>query len=316
MGKSKVIKIIKQRLPENFQNFLKPYYSVILRFYRSRKSNDFGARNWGLDISIPFTHRYKFKKSILMGVITSIKETKYTNIILCAQPKSASLYMVNLLSHSLSLSNHQVGFDEKGGSIYYPRLLATKYITGNTISHCHAEPSPLTIKMIESLNFRPLILTRNLLDTIVSRRDMLLRDKWAGNMLSREAISKFIEGTDEYQLDVVIDLFADSYINFNAGWNQLRSDKKIRPYFITYQEMIDDEVGLVLRVANHLGIEVSSEHVRVVSTKIKLAGGINFSKGVAGRGKNVLTKEHISTLRKKASILGCSDELFLGFKPG
>jgi len=315
MSKLTTVAKIKKMLPLSVQKFLKSYYRNFLRFYYREQYESLGRRNWDMDIRIPVFDRYKFKKSILMGAVYPVKETNYTNIILCAQPKSASLYMVDLLSQSLEYCNHQIGFDNKGGSIYYPRLLAAKYIRGNTISHCHAEPSPVNLYMIKSLNFKPVILTRNLLDAIVSRRDMLIRDKWAENILSKDAVSKFINGSNEYQLDVVINLFADTYINFNAGWYQITKDTQINPFFMTYQEIIDDEVELVKRVANHFDVEVSSEHIYAVSLKIKKAGGINFSKGVVGRGKSLLTEEQISTLKRKASILGCRNEQFLGFQP-
>ena len=222
--------------------------------------------------------------------------------------------MVQLLSHCLGFRNHQIGFNKGGGSIYYPRLLAAKYTGENTISHCHAEPTPTVLKMIKTLDLRPIILMRNLLDALVSRRDMLLTNKWAGNILSKSAVNDFISGSHEYQMDIIIDLFANTYMNFFAGWKQFRNDPALNPIYITYQELINDEVALVQRVAAELDKSVSREAIKDISSKISSVGGINFFKGVEGRGKDALTRKQIDALRKKATIVGCCDECFLGFK--
>jgi hypothetical protein len=309
-----VRELIKKLLPLSVRNFLMPYYCRLTQARRDRRERVLRGRNWTMDLSVPETMRPDFLDSALMGRLDLDVETDKLNVLLCALPKSASLYLVQLLSLTLSLDNHQIGFNEAGGDVYYPRLLAAKFVEGNTISHCHAEAVRGTVQMIKALHLRPLILTRNLLDALMSRRDMLVRDRWAGQLLSANGISRFVDGTDEYQLDVTIDLFADTYINFVAGWEQFRGDAELRPVFMTYQEMLDDEPGLVMRVATELGLDVSADRVRRLSAEIRKAGGINFSTGVAGRGRSMLTDRHISQLRRKAQMLGCTDELFLGFE--
>jgi hypothetical protein len=307
---------IKKIIPLWLKYILRPIY------YRLRcianphgsQTNVLRGRNWNIDISVPLADRKAFLQSALMGTIDLPIRTSHTNVLLCAQPKSASLYMVKLLSLSLGFRNHQIGFNKAGGAIYYPRLLASKYTGENTISHCHAEATPQVLTMITMLNLRPIILTRSLLDALVSRRDMLLRDKWAGNILSQQAIDSFVTGSHEYQMDVIIDLFADQYMNFFVGWQQYRHDTKLKPVYMSYQELIDDEVGLVQRVAAELDVSVSREAIQDVSSRIAKAGGINFSTGATGRGRDAFTNRQIRLLRKKASILGCHDEGFLGFE--
>ena len=82
-----------------------------------------------------------------------------------------------MLSFSLNLNSHWIGLDKGSGSLYFPRVLELKFFNKNSISHCHFPPDPKTIKILRNLNLKPLILSRNLLDSLVSRRDMLLRYK-------------------------------------------------------------------------------------------------------------------------------------------
>jgi len=301
--------LITKAIPLSIRNLLRPLYYALSR----NKGYPIKGSIHGLT-PIPSNQQQAFLSSAILGTLDFTVETDKLNVLLCAQPKSASLYMAKLLSNALDLVDHKIGFNNKSGYIYYPRAMAAKFAYGNTISHCHAEATPEVIQLIKNLKLRPVILTRNLLDSLVSRKNMLAKNKWAVNILSPLAIQKFLDGTGEYQLDVTINLFADGYINFFEGWNKYRGDSELRPVYITYQEMIDDESGLVSNVARGLGLEIAPEKVDQVSSNIKAQGGVNFSQGVPGKGKAAFNERQISELKRKALMLGCTNEEFLGFQ--
>lgn len=255
----------------------------------------------------------RFLKTVVSGVVAYRSTSSHTHVLICAQPKSAGLYLTQLLALSLDYSNHKIGFNKYGGDLYYPQMLSATFSGQNTISHCHSAPTPSVCQMIKMLRLRPLVLTRNLLDALVSRRDMLIRDEWTKEMLSAEAVDRFLSGTNEYQMDVVIDLFASEYINFFMSWVQYGRLFDVPTIFCRYNELITDEWTLVSRVAGELGETVSEKKVRDVSSSIKAVGGINLSTGTEGRGQALLSERQISLIREKARIHGCEDEGFLGF---
>lgn len=272
-------------------------------------------RDWNLDIYVDKKNVSDVLSSLLLGTIDLSIEGGRTNVLLCAQPKSASLYLTHFISLCLDLKNHQIGFNKGGGEIYYPRLVAAKFTNCNTISHCHAEADRHVLSLIKTLNLYPILLTRNLLDSLVSRRHMLFHDKIRPkNFLSDEGVKRFKSGSFEYQIDVVIELFASTYINFYAGW---QTYKKHNPesflLHITYEQLIENEVAMILNIAEKLSIDVSPDKIKDVSAQIKDRGGINFSTGVVGRGKQQINERQIEELRRKAKMLGCDDEEFLGF---
>jgi len=125
-------------------------------------------------------------------------------------------------------------------------------------------------------------------------------------LVSPIAIEKYLIGDIEYQLDVVIELFASEYISFYTSWEQCKGDVMR----ITYEEMVDDEVGLIYRVADWLGCEVIGD-VKKISKEIKEAGGINFNKGISGRGRELFNDRQKEEIRRRAGILGCTNEEFL-----
>ncbi|MFH1624221.1 MAG: hypothetical protein ABID54_03585, partial [Pseudomonadota bacterium] len=143
--------------------------------------------------------------------------------------------------------------------------------------------------------------------------DMLVNDKWDGNIISPMAISRFLNGSLEYQIDVTIDLYAPYFINFFAGWNSYKDDSNVRPIFITFEETVRDQIALIERVADGLDEQVDVDDLPSIISDLGARGGINFNKGVVGRGEAMINSRQITRLRHLAFSLGCDDEKFLGF---
>jgi hypothetical protein len=282
----------------------------------SSPTADPAQRSWFVSANIPAAHADAVMKSCMGGIPDLTLSGPHANVLLCALPKSASLHVTQLLAHSLGLANVPVGFDKRGGRSYYPRLVLAKYAGGPTISHCHNPPDPFTRKVVERMGFRPVVLTRNLLDALVSRRDMSVDSPAATGILSPRAFQRFLDAPEERQLDVTIDLYAPTYINFAASWREHAGDPSLRPIFATFDEMKRDEVAMVERIAAELGLSFDRARTKETSEKIRAAGGVHVSprgKGRSGRGRASLSPAQIERLRAMAIAFGCSDEAFLGF---
>lgn len=263
--------------------------------------------DWNMRFEVPEDKKDDFNRSVYLGQLYWRVFTEYTNILFCAQEKSGSHHVNLLLSLALNLKSAPIGYNSKGNHIYYPRVLATKFMRTNTISRCHA-PNDLDVTlMIENIDLHPLVLTRNLLDSLVSRRDHVFRTRLGDDIKTRREFGKYHRGDDEYQLDVVIEKYANKYIEFFTSWQSYGNDL----IWITYEDMVEDEVGIVDYVAGELGLPVVRD-VKAISEEIKRAGGANFNKGVIGRGEELFNDRQKKELRRRADILGCDDEDFLG----
>jgi hypothetical protein len=264
------------------------------------------ARDWSIDPRLtPEQSKVVLLEALDGGGKLELRGP-HPNVILCALPKSGSLHAAELLACALGLKNHQIGFQRRGGTIYYPRLLLAKFIAGGTLSHCHQPPTPDALELFQRLGLRPLILTRSIPDALVSRRDMLARDRWCSNLLTPLAHERYFALPRERQLDVVIDLFAPEYLGFAIGWRALRGDA-MRPIFARYEDLATDEVGFVESVAAGLELSCAAEHVRAISAEIRDQGGINFSTGRVGRGREEFSQAQLERLRHLAQVLGAED---------
>jgi hypothetical protein len=258
-----------------------------------------------MELELGKDNEENFYFSALLGIQNLKVKNDYTNVLLCAQSKSGSLHINHLLAASLGYTNHQIGFNLGGGEVYWPRLLGAKFMGKNTVSHCHARLSHNIYENIQNLDFKLIVNTRNFLDSLLSRCERM-KTKNPLNPLSGSGYDKYVEGDFEYKLDTAIELFANEYLMFFAGWSVY--DKEV--IRTTYEEMLADEVGLIHRIADELGVPVVGD-VEEISREIKEAGGIGFNKGISGRGRKAFNDRQKAEIRRKADILGCDDEEFL-----
>ena len=262
--------------------------------------------DWNMFFTVPDESQNDFFKSVCSGALYWQIITEYNNVLFCAQEKSGSHHANLLLSLALGYYSFPIGFNLKGNKLYFPRVLASKFMGRNTISRCHNANDIDLSKMIRVLDLKPLVLTRNLLDGLISRRDHVKRTNPGDDIRSIIEYDKFYRADNEQQLDVVIELYANKYINFFTSWD-VYTGEVIR---ITYEEMLEDEVGLVNKVAGALECEEVGD-VEGISRKIKEAGGANFNKGISGRGRELFNERQKEEILSRANILGCTDEEFL-----
>jgi hypothetical protein len=190
--------------------------------------------------------------------------------------------------------------------LYYPRVLASKFLDKSSISRSHAPNDLYLSRIIRNLGLGVVVLTRNLFDSIVSRRDHIMKTDPGDDIKSEKRHMKFLQGSNEYQLDVTIEKFANEMIQFYTSWDAYSGDK----VHITWKDMVEDAPGMVAHVADSLGLEVVQD-VDKITAAIKTGGGANFNKGVAGRGRELLSDRQVEELIRRAEILGCTDEEFL-----
>lgn len=263
-------------------------------------------RDFSMELGLSEENKSQFLTSAMLGVQNLVVKTEYTNVLLCALSKSGSLHINHLLAESLGYTNHQIGYNLGGGEVYYPRLLGAKFMGKNTVSHCHAKLHHNIYETIQNLDLKLIVNTRNLLDSLLSRCERM-KVKIPLNPLSGRGYEKYVEGDFEYKLDTAIELFTNEYIQFFVGWSVY--DRKI--IRTTYEEMLADEVGLIHRIADELGVPVVGD-VEEISREIKEAGGIGFNKGISGRGRKAFNDRQKAEIRRKSDILGCDNEQFLG----
>lgn len=265
-----------------------------------------GFRNWGFDLYLPRSEKENFWKSTIAGEFPQRATSSTNHVLVCALHKSASLHITELLSQCLTLQNFQLGFNRKGGNVYFPRVMALPYLRTSTISHSHALPEPDIVQGIETFGLTPVVLTRGILDALVSRRDMVVKNAGTVELLHKEAISHFLAASSEKQLEITIDLFAPEFCNFVSAWKNASVEHGVPVTFITYEQFVSDPFELVQAVANAAKVAIDDKVVMQILEK-NTKTRINFNRGGTGRGREEFSEQQIERVVEIASRYALSE---------
>ncbi|MFT4552125.1 MAG: hypothetical protein ACI9S8_000750 [Chlamydiales bacterium] len=229
------------------------------------------------------------------------------NVIVLANPKSGGSFFHFALIEVLRYKKNQ--FTYKGGfshhNLYWPKVLAEKASGQNTVAHHHSLGNQDNIYSIQRGQLIPIVLSRNIFDTIVSLRDHLSRAKpeetgWFFSVFPPSRLKNFKLLSNERQLDFLIERFCHLFFDFYISWKEAAQYKVINPLFITYEELIGDKVGTVIKAANFIGEEVSEAMTLqcVLELEKNRKREIRFNEGRIGRGKEVLSEEQVKKICK------------------
>ncbi len=251
-------------------------------------------------------------EGIIDYIPAEIQERGNNTILFCAQQKSASLYTSKLIAKVFNGKEYWIGFNKGGGGLYIPRFIGAMYSNDLTISHCHTTATSKIIKLLDQTKPRVLVSYRNLADTLVSRRDMLVKDKSSNNLLSDAGLDHFLESDPEEQLRITIEIYAQEYMNFYSSWRRVQD--RFNVHFLKYDLFIPDQLKGLQDLSMAFFNKPLEGGAEQVINEIMTNGGVNFNKGKQGRGKRELTdklKSRILEIAKLYKLEG--DREYLGF---
>ncbi|WP_251963084.1 hypothetical protein [Salinibacter ruber] len=242
-----------------------------------------------MDFNVPAHKQKEVLDSALMGTTDISVDGDHHNVIICAQKKSASTFLLNFLGESLSYEVFGIGFDRGGGHLYYPRALAAKFQDNPTVSRCHEPAHWYTVDILDALNFDVIVLTRNLLDAIVSLCDHYSNyDCEYGvseEMISSKSFGEFKNSNRQKKISIIIDTCARDYINFYMSWRDKVVKDRLNVSYVRYKE-VSEKPEKVLKNLNTKKAK-KSEPKKIISE-----GRANYNKGVKGRGNDISEKTY------------------------
>ncbi len=267
-------------------------------------------------------------------------ETNHVHAIVCAMPRCASTFMTQCISFALdflfvsfyetarkNIFLHRAGCDGNSPertigvsqNLYIPNLVQTFLQERSTVGHHHIIANLQTIKAIKSTNgIVPIVMTRNIPDSLISIRDELLSHDTALTdggywqsfsdyayifpFLGKPFADKFRGMPLEEQLDVLIDYFLPWYFSFITSWSDFDKNCDTDFCWVHYDEILNDEKSVIKKVCAHLGKSVNDETIDAAIKRVKEAYSFQYNIGKSGRGAAIFSKSQLSTIRNKAEL--------------
>jgi tetratricopeptide (TPR) repeat protein len=237
------------------------------------------------------------RRPLLSDLTTSVTSERLgRHVFIACVPKSASTFLRNVL---LGLTGYRDLFSvysswQTEQELYLPGIV--EYAAENTVTQQHCRASEANIQMMQAFNIRPVILTRNIFDAIVSMADFYRQGAYF-NSYFREGFTALDE---EKQVDLLIDNIAPWYLQFTASWELAEKEDRLELLWLSYEDLTQNKVESIERLLEFYGLGAARAKIeRLLSDTEAESRKNRFNKGVAGRGKTGLTdtqKERIIAL--------------------
>ena len=226
------------------------------------------------------------------------------HIFIACVPKSASTFLKNLLVNVTGYRDlftvYAAGQTEH--EIYLPTL--REYAEADTVTQQHCRASDANIHLMQAFGIRPLVLVRNIFDSVMSLLDFY--DKGAFQTSYFRADWPAVDR--ETKIELLIENVIPWYFQFVASWDLAEKQQRIELQWLTYEELVADKLSSLLKVLEFYGLGASRRGVEERIREIESQERQNrFNKGVAGRGKSGLNDRQKDQIRRLTRFYPSTD---------
>lgn len=235
-------------------------------------------------------------------------------IVIICMPKTGSTFLYRKLSR---YANYKIGHLRIHHEIqeFHPFL---KYRTRHSvISQLHNIASEYSIRQLNSVNAKVIILYRNLYDLVISMHDFLHSDEYRNN-IERKGFAQSFGGVfyeDFYKLpknkqyDYLINYDAPALIRFFASWKRYEKMLDHKPYWISYEKFFSDKHKYFTDILEYCDLPIDKDKIKKV-LEFK-ESTTRFNKGIVrNKGNGELSEDQINTIKELLSYYSdFSDDL-------
>jgi len=196
------------------------------------------------------------------------------------------------------------------------------------IAHQHLQPNANTLAFLEESGMQPVIMWRDLADSMVSlceeweRQwtrgfDQVIADGHSVQFLGavpRTIVERFLLADRKGRYEITIDMALPWYCQFISGWRAWHGRADTSSMLVTYEELCADETGTVAKLLKSLDIPVTAGLEGFLADLKQDKDRANLNVGRAGRGRENLSWRQRKKIARLSNQLGTKDDA-LGTPP-
>jgi hypothetical protein len=204
-------------------------------------------------------------------------ESRNHYLLLACTPKSGSTYLSTILENLPNFKRTSlVSFGgRREQEIEQEKILANAGY--NFVAQHHVRFSEATAELIRLHNLKPILLVRDIFDSIVSFRDHIRQESVIFPMAY--ALPHFTEWSDERLEQFIVDMIVPWYFNFFVGWCDVDGILTL-----TYEDLNRDPFSVLSRIRSHYGISCQDSEIMAAIELVQRGGGTRKNKAIIGRG--------------------------------
>lgn len=216
------------------------------------------------------------------------------HIFIACSPKSGSTFLKNVL---VSLTGYRDLFAvfaslQNEQELDLPQLV--KFGNVNTVTQQHVRATEANIQLMQAFQIRPIVLVRNIYDSVVSLLDFYRQGYTFSTFFDR---TDFLTFDEEQQIDLLIDYAVPWFFQFVASWHRADKDDRLEVQWLTYEDLLRDKPAAVNRVLSYYGLSVPPTGVQKKIAEVEGQKDKNrMNIGIVGRGDWILTSSQKSKI--------------------
>ena len=229
---------------------------------------------------------------LALRVCRKLRKTLHRNgrmIVISSMPKSGSTFLARTVAEVTGYEHTYLAYAYGNAEqeLYLPSVIDA-YGKG-TVTQQHFKANQHNLEILQDYAIRPIILVRDIFDSIVSVRDHLAQER-LDNLPGVHVDPAFLALEPDQQIDFVTDMVAPWYMAYFVSW--CTAEAAGVPFlWLSYEEAIADWPAAVTRVLHYSGLSRPeadiSRAVDVTARKPRQYTRLN--RGVAGRGNATLS---------------------------
>lgn len=166
---------------------------------------------------------------------------------------------------------------------------------GSYVFHQHTPGTCGNVTMLKHYEIRPVVQMRNLLDSLVSVRELLATGE--PQHLGIYYPKDFCEWSRDDQFWWMIQVFPTWYFTFYDSWKGADIDT----YFLWYDEYYKDQIKGVRNILDHVGLKGDvTDAVIDMASQVIDPGLSRFKFGRPGRGREEMSPQMIDAITQQA----------------
>lgn len=232
-------------------------------------------------------------------------------IFVCCFPKSGSSFVKYVMMNLTKYAEIAVyiGGSQNEQEIDLANII--HFAKADAVAQVHCRATEPNLQILQAFNIDPVVLVRNLYDSIVSMTDYI--DRGLDNLVF---FSGDFRGWDRNtKVDAVIAKYAHWYVEFFASWYRVIEEKRLRCHWLLYEDVMTDKVSSVSNICGFLDIEATENEIRdAIELTDNDKGATLYNKGVGGRGMQELTQPQIDRIKSLTKYYGDVDFSKIGLE--
>jgi len=228
-------------------------------------------------------------------------------LFLAFAPKVAGTFFrqaaMETVNGALFRTSHAQG--GRDGAPYLPNLLAC-YLDKDLpeiIVHTHMQAFIANRHILSVFGIRPVIMLRNLPDTLASFLDMLETDPVAREQcLNCVVPDNFVEWSRAQKVDFLLDIIAPWYASYFASWKSFVDEEPEQVCVLRYSDFCQNPAKSVHMALAHAGFATSNDACAAAVERVWLnRDKLRYNKGKEGRGAGYFSASHLAEITRKLS---------------